>query len=748
MSPRRLAACLALATAAACASPRTTPPPERSALARLLDLPLEHRGHALTTFVREARPRVLLEVIPPAAFEPGYGDLLPMALDDFDILHVVVETDDPALVLGPGLALVAEGPAGPAALPLYAPTRDLFMAFTRERPAGSYTYHRLKSAGLPWVINLLTVGVLEIATLELKTVEVAPDEAEHARAAPKAQRLATLVTPPHGCAAGRSPCDRYYIVPRPRDDLPVRIDLDLELGDTRVPGLHVTWSTLLPAGKALAARLADRFHGQPIDLEGARVEPGIQRPTDPALCRLTSPRCAATTTARSNTNNTPPPAIPPPARLATPAESRAARPAWSRDTNEVPATTLENYDPADLIPGGPLRDALLVCDFTVRGGSDPDELVAELRVGASRVHRPEVHRHGDQARLVVPLLHLDPGEALGFAVWRRTSSWFWGVQDTSLGRATLPYKGTLPLAHDARGLRLACVALGRDGIERELAVRVAALTQQLASFDLGVDPISEGSPDWGIGSWGMTEPAAPRRGHRRPRRLVRPSHRRPPPRPRPLPRRLHPPPHPPHRQQDGPPARPWRPAVVRARRPARRRQPLRRRHRPQARAVGPRQGPQGRLCHRHRGPRPRPHAARAEPAHRLARLHLAARVHLGRRPPRRRLGRRRRAPARQAPRSRASAPRPRRVGPLLPRPRAPLAPRRRRAAGPPLRPRPPRSRVHPPALTTCPQGQVDPGKAPSPPRQVRAAHPWIARLCVGANRGELPWCGGSGWCGV
>ena len=504
MSPRRLAACLALATAAACASPRTTPPPERSALARLLDLPLEHRGHALTAFVREARPRVLLEVIPPAAFEPGYGDLLPMALDDFDILHVVVETDDPALVLGPGLALVAEGPAGPAALPLYAPTRDLFMAFTRERPAGSHTYHRLKSAGLPWVINLLTVGVLEIATLELKTVEVAPDEAEHARAAPKAQRLATLVTPPHGCAAGRSPCDRYYILPRPRDDLPVRIDLDLELGDTRVPGLHVTWSALLPAGKALAARLADRFHGQAIDLEGARVEPGIQRPADPALCRLTSPRCAATTTARSNTNNTPPPAIPPPARLATPAESRAARPAWSRDTNEVPATTLENYDPADLIPGGPLRDALLVCDFTVRGGSDPDELVAELRVGASRVHRPEVHRHGDQARLVVPLLHLDPGEALGFAVWRRTSSWFWGVQDTSLGRATLPYKGTLPLAHDARGLRLACVALGRDGIERELAVRVAALTQQLASFDLGVDPISEGSPDWGIGSWGMT----------------------------------------------------------------------------------------------------------------------------------------------------------------------------------------------------------------------------------------------------
>ncbi|MBL8968928.1 MAG: hypothetical protein JNK56_00010, partial [Myxococcales bacterium] len=33
---------------------------------------------------------------------------------------------------------------------------------------------------------------------------------------------------------------------------------------------------------------------------------------------------------------------------------------------------------------------------------------------------------------------------------------------------------------------------------------IAALADHLASFDLGVDPISESSLDWGIGAWGMT----------------------------------------------------------------------------------------------------------------------------------------------------------------------------------------------------------------------------------------------------
>lgn len=313
MSPRRLTACLALALAA-CATSKPDPQPEPGALDRLLDLPQEQRRPALAAYVRELRPRVLLEVMPPATFEPGYGALLPIGLDDFDILHVVVESNDPKLSLRPALGLVAEGPAGAGALPLYAPTRDLFMAFTHERPAGSYTYRRLKSAGLPWIVNLLTVGVLELATLEVKTVESPPDEERHARAAPLAQRLAVLVTPPHGCARGRSPCDRYYVVPRPRDDLPVRIELELELDDR--PALRLAWSATLPAGKPLAARLADRFHGQPIDLEDLDLGPATT--SDPALCRLQLPDCAAADTARSSAPTAPPPAIAPPARLAPP----------------------------------------------------------------------------------------------------------------------------------------------------------------------------------------------------------------------------------------------------------------------------------------------------------------------------------------------------------------------------------------------------------------------------------------------
>lgn len=498
-SPRRLAACLALLTA--CAS-RPEPPPEQGALGRLLDLPLERRDRELAAHVAGARPRLLVEVVPPATFEAELDDLLPIGLDDFDILRVVVEVDDPTLTLSPALALVVEDRPDIGALPMYAPTRALFAAFTRERPASSHTRYSLKSAGLPWWINLATVGIFEIATLELSGEEIEPDEEAQIRATPWAQRLAVVITPPHGCG-GRSPCDRYYVVPRPRDELPLRLDLELELRDTA--GVRVTWSAALPAGKPLAARLRDRFHGKPQPLAPIHVEPTFTRPRDPALCRLDQPVCAAPpTTARVDRTAPQPPAIAAPAELASPAQSLAARPTWSPAPNYAPATSLEHFTPADLVPGGPLRGNLLVCDFTVRGGPDPDTLVAELRVGATPAHRPDVFRHADRARIVVPLVQLDPGEAITFKVWSRTSSWFWGVQDVELGRSSLAYAGTLPLARAARGLDLSCVALTREALEREVAVRIAALADHLASFDLGVDPISESSLDWGIGAWGMT----------------------------------------------------------------------------------------------------------------------------------------------------------------------------------------------------------------------------------------------------
>ena len=119
-------------------------------MAGLLDLPLERRGGAIDAFVRGARPRVLVEVVPREPFEAEYGALLPIGLEDFDIVRIVVEQSEAGVVLDPGVAIVPEGRPGAGPLPMYAPTRELFLAFTGERLAGQHTRYRLKAAGLPW----------------------------------------------------------------------------------------------------------------------------------------------------------------------------------------------------------------------------------------------------------------------------------------------------------------------------------------------------------------------------------------------------------------------------------------------------------------------------------------------------------------------------------------------------------------------------------------------------------------------
>lgn len=491
---------LHLALATACAS-RLEPPPERGALARLLDLPPERRDHELAAFVTRAQPRLLLEVIPAETFEPWDDRLLPIGLDDFDILHVLVELDDPALELSPSVALFATDRPDLDPLPLYAPTRELLAAFTRERPAAAHTRYSLKSARLPWWFNLLTVGVLEIATIELDRREIPPDEEAQARATPWAQRIAARISPRYGCT-GRSPCDRYYLVPRPRGEVPLRIELELQLRDTAA--VRVAWSAPLPAGAPLAVRLHERFHGAPQPLHPLRVEPAFTRPPDPALCSLRERVCATPTAAPGARPPPQPPALDPPAQLASVADSLAARPAWTRDLNYAPAASLDAFDPVELVTNGPLRGELLVCDLRSPGGFNPDELVAELRVGAAPPYRPRIVRHADRARFIAPLIHLSPGERVSLRLWRRTSSWFWGVQDAELGRAAAAYTGALPLVLAARGLEASCVALGREGLERRALARLAALSERLEGFDLGADPITEGRADWGIGAWGMT----------------------------------------------------------------------------------------------------------------------------------------------------------------------------------------------------------------------------------------------------
>ncbi|MBA3546834.1 MAG: hypothetical protein H0T76_10155, partial [Nannocystis sp.] len=161
--------------------------------------------------------------------------------------------------------------------------------------------------------------------------------------------------------------------------------------------------------------------------------------------------------------------------------------------------------PEQLVTAGPLRESLLICDLEVQGGKDSRTLVVEARAGRLPVQDPKVYRHDAHARFVVPLVHLDPGEALAVSVSRRSGSWFSGVQDALLGEASLVYSGSLPLVHSAGGLTVSCAALGRDGVEKLVAERMEALARELASFDIGVDPIDERSSDWGIGDWGVSD---------------------------------------------------------------------------------------------------------------------------------------------------------------------------------------------------------------------------------------------------
>jgi len=503
---RRHALWFALCTAAACAGRSgggAEAEPGGQPLAGAFVGPPAERRAAIASLVGAARPRVFVEVMPREPIEAQFGGLLPIGLDDFELVRVVVEQDVDGVGVDPVVALVPEV-EGAAPLPMFAPTRDLFIAFTGERRAGKHTRYRLKSAGLPWVINLLTVGVLELVTVELEGVPVQPDEAAHDRAAPRAARLARLISPPHGCAWGRSPCDRYLVVPRQRDEVPLRLELDLRL-EAGGRALRLAWSAPLPAGKPLGARLDAVFHGAPIVLEPASAAAVDGSAPTIAGCRLSEPLCASVTTARAARAAAPPepPVTPPPARLATPAESRAARPRWVADDGYAPGTTIDAPAPAELVAGGPLREVLLVCDLA--GVATAGTLVVEARAGATPAHRPPVYAHEGRPRFVVPLVTLDPGEALAVSVWRRSSSWFWGTQEVLLGRVSAEYRGALPLARGGRGVTVSCVALGREGIEARVAPRLAALARALVEFDIGVDPIVERAADWGIGGWGMGE---------------------------------------------------------------------------------------------------------------------------------------------------------------------------------------------------------------------------------------------------
>src|SRR5690349_9183849 len=126
---------LALALAAvSCASALPPPPstPEllaarryREILARAGQLHAGEREAFIEAFAQATRPAVLVDVLPNEDVEAQLGELFPIGLDDFLFLHVQVGEALPDVILSPHVAVMADTPKGPFALPMSAPIREV-----------------------------------------------------------------------------------------------------------------------------------------------------------------------------------------------------------------------------------------------------------------------------------------------------------------------------------------------------------------------------------------------------------------------------------------------------------------------------------------------------------------------------------------------------------------------------------------------------------------------------------------------
>ena len=376
----------------------------------------------LADLAAASRPQVQVALLPREPIETQLGEVLPIGLDDFRFLHVQVTQSAAGVRLAPRVTVQAMTATGPVALPLFAPTLALFVAFTGETLAGKTTGYQLSSPALPLWLNLVTVGMLQLITTTRVPYEREPTAEDYRRSAPLAYHLTEVVSPPHGCREGSSPCERYLVMPAPKDDVALQLTVDIELEGPAGPKALATQRFELPAGKPLGERLAAVFPpGQPVPVgPGARWSLGPSRPARGG-CALRERDCGAAPTEPSPSSPPPPsPAFPAaPSRLATPEESLAARPRWNTGPGYAPKAVLDAVDPAARLPGGELRDAVLACDLDYQGPSgdvfpaSPPDISIEVRRGRGPVYWTYLPDDTRGGKFFIPLVSLSPGGQAG-----------------------------------------------------------------------------------------------------------------------------------------------------------------------------------------------------------------------------------------------------------------------------------------------------------------------------------------------
>lgn len=245
-----------------------------------------------------------------------------------------------------------------------------------------------------------------------------------------------------------------------------------------------------PPGEALPTLLRDP-QPQPL-LQVAAVERSTSRYAQEQLrllCELDPTEC----TEAPGPWIRPLPMIAPPERLATPAESLAARPAWADPKEYTPIPKRREADELRaLLPqrqtAGPLRDATLLC----QGSADTNRAEsAKVTLGSL----PTVSVPVQQDGFVVPLVSVAEGgnvsvelvgRTAGFLIFRGTPY----TMTTLTGRLT----GTLPLIlRGPQSAEVRCDSLAPEVTAPLVGKRLRGSWRELQELTLGPNPVDHGT---------------------------------------------------------------------------------------------------------------------------------------------------------------------------------------------------------------------------------------------------------------